>query len=207
MTNVRKEACIGDIVLGWQTQAKEIKPLVVNGKALAKRRGLIEIRSGEYRLVYAMKITETLGFQQYYHDKRFEARQPDFTSLHLRHWVGDNIYCKDSLGRISQESSLHSHASGSPNQDRIDQDTKPGTKILIASEDSYVYFGARAPAVDQKFADLHHATVGHCGKRLDGPERFELAQEMIDSLGGWQGRVGFPLGWGRYRTIEQPFLL
>lgn len=206
MTRIRQVSEVGDIVLGWESQAKEIKPLVVNGISLAKRRS-IKRRSGECCLVYAMNITETLDFNKYYYDKRFDDRQPDLDSIYLRRLVGDNIYCIDSEGRISQESSLHSHARRSPNQAHTKDDTKPGAKVLIACEDSFVYFGAKAPVVDQKYASLHRAHVGYSGKRSDGPERFELALEMIESLGGWQGRVAFPQGWGEYRRVPQPYLL
>ena len=67
---IRGDANIGDYVIGTASIAK--------GK-------------DDCHVVYAMRVTEVLSFDQYWSDKRFQIKKPRFDGDEVLH-RGDNIY-------------------------------------------------------------------------------------------------------------------
>lgn len=112
---VRRGASVGDWIIGTGSQ-----------------------ESGHQgHLVYAMKVTETMPFDEYWRDARFECKRPNLAGS-KKQAFGDNIYSRDSQGRWMQANSHHSRADGSPNRNNIQRDT--GVDRVLVSDD-YVYFG------------------------------------------------------------------
>lgn len=121
---IRKSASVGDWVLG------------VAGKGLGPA----------YRkCILLMKITEKIGFQEYWEDKRFSLKKPCRNGSNVM-MLGDNIYHKDAKGNWTQEDSHHSNPDGSQNPVNLKRDTGTSDQVLISK--FFFYFGSHATPVD-----------------------------------------------------------
>lgn len=117
--DIRKSANIGDWIIGVGSTDRKIQ---LGGK-----------------LVYAMKVTESLSFNKYYSDPRFQHKKPVLTGSR-KQARGDNIYhCNDGIW--GQADSFHSNDDGSPKPEHISRDTKVD-RVLIS--DDFIYFGGSA---------------------------------------------------------------
>lgn len=94
-------------------------------------------------LVYAMRVTEIMTFDDYFVDARFQAKKPNLAGS-LKQAFGDNIYSRDALREWQQLDSHHSLQNGNPNHDNINNDTNPN-RVLLSSH--FAYFGANAPVI------------------------------------------------------------
>lgn len=117
---VRSKAAVGDWVLGVGA--------VSTG------------RSGA--LIYAMKVSETLTFDDYWSDPRFLVKRPVLNGS-LKRAYGDNIYYKDR-GVWIQADSHHSFADGRVNVENLTRDVS-ADRVLVAGE--FYYFGDQAVTV------------------------------------------------------------
>ena len=115
---IRKYAMVGDWIVGCESADKKTQ----QGR----------------RIVYVMEVTETLHFQKYFHNERFQYKKPNQRGSR-KQARGDNIYsrCKNTW---KQMNSYHSQKDGNPNKEHINRDTRVD-RVLISS--NYVYFGSR----------------------------------------------------------------
>ena len=140
------------------------------------------------RLVYAMCVSETMSFDDYWNDPRFLVKRPNLRGSLIQAF-GDNIYHKGRNGWI-QANSRHSRPDGKPSPDHIKIDTSY-PRVLIASE--FFYWGRSGPTIPKRFRDW----CGHdlCQKRTVKfrfpPEMTTAFVEWIRSLGE-QGYLGDP---------------
>ena len=96
------------------------------------------------RCVFAMQVTQAMGFDQYWSDPEYLDKRP-VRNGSSRMMVGDNIYCRDpSTGAWLQADSHHSSPDGSQNQHNVDRDTS-SDRVLVSRR--FFYFGRAAPAV------------------------------------------------------------
>jgi Nucleotide modification associated domain 2 len=169
--NIRRTAQIGDWIIG-------------TGSKSSGRGG---------HLVYAMKVTESMTFDEYWCNARFRDKRPTLRGS-KKQAFGDNIYHRDAKGRWIQENSHHSLQDGSPNLENIDHDTRVD-RVLIS--DRYMYWGADGPAVPSRFRDYDGLDVclGRQGHRCNFPD--QLVMEFIAWLEGLgsEGYVGRPYDW------------
>ena len=94
--------------------------------------------------VFGMRVTETLSFDEYWLDPRFEVKKPLRNGSRVM-MLGDNIYHRESVNaEWQQEDSHHSRPDGSPDASNIATDTQ--TNRVLVSE-HFTYFGASAPAI------------------------------------------------------------
>jgi len=93
---------------------------------------------GSGKLIYAMKISEKLTFEQYFIDNRFKCKIP---SRGRKELFGDNIYYKDENGNWLQRKSMHKLKDM-----RRDLSSK---NVLIS--DHYCYFGKNAIIIPGEF--------------------------------------------------------
>ena len=99
------------------------------------------------RCIFAMRVTEHLGFNEYWNSDRFISKRP------VRHgsrrtMMGDNIYHTDpKTGKWLQENSVHSQPNGEQDPENTKHDTS--TDRILLSEEFY-YFGENAPLVPAK---------------------------------------------------------
>ena len=167
---IRKQASIGDWIVG-------------TGSSQNDRR--------DY-LVYAMCITETMTFNEYWEDERFQRKKPNLRGS-VKQAFGDNIYFRNSVGRWRQQNSHHSYEDGSPNSYNIRHDAQTD-RVLISKE--YVYWGGLGPIIPKKFRDYEGCDI--CAKRnhkCKFPEG--LAKDFVAWLQslGTMGYQGTPLDW------------
>ncbi len=91
------------------------------------------------RIVYMMQVDEVEGLGEYWFDRRFERKKPQFNG-DLAQRCGDNIYEPKDKGRFHQIPSLHSDEKCIA---RENAETKirdlSGRNVLIS--ESFAYFG------------------------------------------------------------------
>ena len=94
------------------------------------------------RVVFAMRITDTLDFDDYWSDPRFLSKRPNLQGSRKQAF-GDNIYHRVSdSSRWLQENSHHSYSDGTANPHNIEQDTS-ADRVLISND--FAYWGGSGP--------------------------------------------------------------
>lgn len=110
---IRKAARIGDWIIGTSSKGSHKK---------------------NNCLVYFMKVTEILTFDQYWSDSRFERKKPNFQSTE-KYAYGDNIY-HEKNGIWEQE--ISHHRKNAKNTKNLKRDIG-GKNVLISN--NFGYFG------------------------------------------------------------------
>jgi hypothetical protein len=170
--NIRKAAQPGDWIVGTGS----------------KQNGL------EGRLVYAMRVSEVLGFDEYWRDPRFLDKRPNMHASRMQAF-GDNIYHRDSDGVWQQENSHHSLKDGGRNQANVKHDTKPD-RLLVS--DHFTYWGDSGPEIPAHFRSWDGYDVcagrGHkCRFTVSLVGAFVAWLELPNVWG--PGYVGRPSAW------------
>lgn len=168
---IRRVAKLGDWVIGTGSKKRKL--------------------SG--RLIFAMHVSETLTFDEYWNDPRFVCKRPNLRGS-KKQAFGDNIYHPDLAdGHWVQENSHHSHEDGSPNQLNVDHDTQTD-RMLLATE--YTYWGATAPKIPEQFRNFGGYDI--CARRA---HKNGFPAEMVAQFLAWvaslgeHGCVGEPSDW------------
>ncbi len=172
---IRKAACVGDWVIGTGS----------------KKNGL------ERHIVYAMRVSETLSFNEYWSDSRFLRKRPDMRASISRAF-GDNIYHRTNSGEWRQIDSHHSYEDGIPNTANIRRDTK-ADRVLIS--DDFVYWGGIGPEIP--------IFSGHdiCKKGQGYKRAFPAT--VVDGFVDWirrfnvDGYLGDPYDWQRLSPKQE----
>ena len=145
-------------------------------------------------LVYAMRVEETLSFDDYWADPRFARKKPNRMGS-LKQRYGDNIYHHAPDGRTwIQEDGRHSLEDGSPNLGHVEKDTS-GRYVLISR--SFAYFGSSAIEIPSRFRDWHGEDYfdNVRSHRRNFPDDLRRAfTSWLDTLAE-TGIVGEPLHW------------
>lgn len=147
-------------------------------------------------LVYAMRVSEIVSFQEYWDDERFAEKRPNLRGSRMQHF-GDNIYHRDPTGAWIQENSRHSKNDGSLEERHMLRDTK-SERVMLGHE--FVYFGGDGPAIPESLRknygfDLVHSTPAYRSNFTN--EHVAAVIEWVRSLEpGVQGR---PHDWPRRR--------
>jgi hypothetical protein len=97
------------------------------------------------KLVYAMQVSESIPFEKYYSDVRFEKKKPVVHGS-WRERCGDNMYYKDQEGKWMQHRSIHHRGS-----EIIKKDLKH-PNVFIA--ENFHYFGKNEIAFPVEFQEL-----------------------------------------------------
>lgn len=142
-------------------------------------------------IIFAMRVSEYLSFDQYWNDARFEQKKPNLFGS-KRKAFGDNIYHRSSSGKWMQESSHHSHADGSPNVGNIRNDTQ-ADRVLVGSE--FIYWGEYGPTIPSEFRQPGNdvrAVRGH--KNNFDPSFVSKVIAWLKAQPEW-GQIGRPLDW------------
>lgn len=170
--NIRRVAEIGDWIVG-------------TGSAARNRRGF---------LILAMCVTETMKFNEYWEDPRFQQKKPRLSGS-IKQAFGDNIYHKSVRGRWHQEDSHHSYAGGMPNPHNIENDTQ--TDRILLSKD-YAYWGGSGPKIPDRFRNWDEVDIcaGRNHKSLFPAELVEEFIAWFRSLDACEFQ-GTPLEWSR----------
>ena len=167
---IRRSAAVGDWVLG-------------TGSARCGRAA---------HMVYAMRVIETMSFNDYWQDPRFRVKRPNMHTS-IRRAFGDNIYHRNEVtGEWHQVDSHHSYQHGAPNAKNISHDTS--VDRVLASDD-FVYWGNSGPRIPLTFRD--EICKGGQGHRCRFPDA--VVSRCIAWLRGLKesGCRGDPLDWDR----------
>ncbi|MFE8603352.1 Nmad2 family putative nucleotide modification protein [Archangium violaceum] len=144
------------------------------------------------RLVYAMRVGETLTFDEYWEELRFRPKRPNLHGS-LKQAFGDNIYHRDPFSqRWCQAKSHHSHGNGQTNSANVESDT--GVNRVLVS-DWFVYFGKEAIEIPTRFQQGEEETVIRMGRGHLVNFRSGFEEEFIQwvrSLGA-EGFRGEPM--------------
>ena len=160
--SIRRTALVGDWIVGLSPKA-----------------------SGN-RLIYAMRVGEVLSFEQYFHDKRFAAKIPDYSKPGPLHKCGDNIYEPLPDGNFRQLRSTHSNGLiEDPDKKKHDL---CGRNVLVSAE--FVYFGAKGPDLPSELGDL---IVGRGHKCRFAQETIKAFIRFIENQP--RGILGPPKKW------------
>ena len=148
--------------------------------------GLAPAHAGN-RVVFAMTVDETLGFEDYWHDERFRSKRPDRTQQDER-FLGDNIYHRDEAGAWQQEPSNHSRKDGRQHQRHTDHDIG-GRNVLIGRD--FIYWGGAGPSLPD---NLKGIIVGR-GRRSRSNDRY--IPEFIEWFNSFseRGLRAWPSNW------------
>lgn len=175
--NIRKSKNldIGDWIIG------------TGSKSLSKSSGFNSVR----KLIYAMRVSEIIDLNSYWHDPRFEYKKPVMYGT-LATMFGDNFYYLDENENWVQQDCAHRNIDGIYNDEHIRKDT--GGKNALISELFY-YFGENAPQIPENLVDVCHTTQGVKFVKPD-----VLAISFLEWLqNNFQpGLQGFPINWSMY---------
>lgn len=119
------------------------------------------------RLIYAMKVAETLDYNEYFHDERFQAKKPRRSDTWMEQ-CGDNIYSR------CREGSWRQHFTIFHDDDVLRSKDARYHKVFISEQ--FYYFGENLRPIPSRFSSL---LVGRCGckKRHD--------QDTVDKFVKW----------------------
>jgi hypothetical protein len=152
------------------------------------------------RLLYAMKVEEALGFDDYWSDRRFFCKRP-VLNRSLKELYGDNIY-HWIRGRWAQADSHHSLAAGRRNLRNVERDTSVD-RVLVSRK--FVYFGSSAPVIPKSFRPYKPTGEDICcpgvGHRVMPDELARAFERWLDDRGAW-GLQGFPLEFKKHERVE-----
>ena len=169
---IRRIASVGDWIIG-------------TGSSPRNRRGI---------LVYAMRVTETMTFNEYWENERFRRKRPNLRGS-KKQAFGDNIYFKDDADQWHQQDSHHSYRCGAPNPHNIRNDTQTD-RILLSTD--YAYWGGSGPKIPPNFRDYDGFDI--CAMRN---HKSHFPEGLVNDFIAWfrsldaNGYLGAPLDWPR----------
>lgn len=132
------------------------------------------------RLVYAMRVSEVLEFDDYFHDPRFDCKKPR-PGGDWRNRCGDNIYHIGPSGRY-QQAFTFSHTEAH----FLEKDTR-NPRVFISEH--FFYFGENAPDIPAEFGGLIRERQGI---------RKDFPPELVEAFVAWleqsytPGLMGLP---------------
>ena len=169
---VRETAQIGDWIVGTGSKSK----------------------SRDGHLVFVMRVSEGLSFNEYWQDRRFLQKRPNLRGS-MKQAFGDNIYFRDQDDSWHQEDSHHSYSDGSQNRHNIANDTQ-ADRVLVGVE--YSYWGGDGPCFPLRFKDYNgedlYAGRGH---------KCRFSEEFVSDFVAWfrslgiNGYLGIPRDWSK----------
>ena len=110
------------------------------------------------KLIYAMRVSEKLTYDEYWSDPRFQKKKPVMNGS-KRQMYGDNIYHRDSPDSpFIQENSHHSLPCGEKNILNYKRDI-PGEYVLISKE--FWYFGSDAILIPENLLQIANVGRGY----------------------------------------------
>ena len=170
--DIREHAKAGDWIIG-------------TGSSQQKKEGY---------LVYAMLVSETLTFSEYWSSSQFRQKRPNLRGS-KKQAFGDNIYFKDAKGQWHQKDSHHSYADGSSNPHNTSHDTQ-ADRVLISTD--YAYWDNSGPQLPKNFRDYQGFDI--CAKR---GYKCRFPEDMARDFVAWfrsleeKGYLGEPADWRR----------
>lgn len=151
-----------------------------------------------YHVIFIMKITEKLTFEEYWKDPRFQNKKPVLNGS-LKQIHGDNIYNNENNVWI-QLDSHHSDYDGKSIVKNQNQDLS-GKYVLISN--TFTYFGKKSWKVPSKYSGLcpSNNIKDRDYKTITDEElAFELINKIHKDFG--HGIIDSPIHWETYKQIK-----
>jgi hypothetical protein len=146
------------------------------------------------QVIYLMKISEKLTFDEYWNDQRFQSKKP-VMNVGLKRMHGDNIYNRLANGEWQQQYSQHSKYNGveEPAHKKTDLG---GEYVLLANY--FFYFGDKHFLVPQEFKPI----CSNVRDRMKIKDQ-ELAERFIKYVEANfnPGVIGDPIDWIHYNQF------
>ncbi len=142
---------------------------------------------GDEHLVFAMKVSEKLTFNEYWEDPRFLYKRPVLNGS-LKQMYGDNIYSQDQ-GRWRQADSHHSNEDGTANMYNLKRDT---SYPFVLVSDHFFYFGSNAVPIPRRFL----AQDGECIRKKGPGYRCIFTDAFVFRFTEWLAVKHTPGYWG-----------
>lgn len=101
------------------------------------------------RLVYAMRVSQVLSMDQYFSDRRFDAKKPD-PDGDLTQQCGDNLYFRESGGSWSRAASRFHNDCDSFVRD-VGRDFR-GRPVFVS--DHFYYFGSNRVPIPEHLSEV-----------------------------------------------------
>lgn len=140
---IRSDADVGDWVLGTPSRS-----------------------DGEERIIHLTRVSETLTYDEYYHDERFQMKRPENDNN------GDNIYYLEE-GVLQQDGKTNHHQSKSSRQRDLNTD-----RVLIGK--TYWYFGDSDVSVPESLRhDVIHKYKQN-SRRLYSKKNTKHLRELVE---------------------------
>lgn len=137
----------------------------------------------ESRLLFIMRVTEKLTFDDYFKDDRFQIKKPVKNGTDEKK-MGDNIYFRNECGEYQQAKNAVHHCGG----DKMETDLG-GEYVLIS--DDFAYWGEKlSPLLPAGLKGLIHHGRGHRSRKF--PQEFK--QNVFSWFAGLpeKGKLGNP---------------
>jgi len=147
------------------------------------------------RLVFAMKVTQKITFDEYWASPEFQYKKPVMNGS-LKQLYGDNIYHKNKdTDAWIQEDSHHSKDNGETNYENLKRDVS-GQYVLIS--DYFYYFGKLN--VEMPFLLKTKFSIGIGQKQV----KEEYALKLIEWLNSnyEKGLIGVPLLFTNFQRYD-----
>ncbi|WP_230848098.1 Nmad2 family putative nucleotide modification protein [Myroides odoratus] len=174
--HLRRKASVGDWIIG--TGSVEINLL--------------------YHIIFIMKITEKMTFEEYWQDPRFQNKKPVLNGS-LKQIHGDNIYNNENNEWV-QLDSHHSDYDGKANIKNQKQDLS-GKYVLISN--TFTYFGKKTWKVPTKYSELcpSNNVIDRDYKTVINKDlALELITKITEDFGC--GLIDIPIHWETYKQIK-----
>lgn len=139
------------------------------------------------QVVFCMEVAETLTFDEYWTDSRFQRKKPNLHSS-MKAAFGDNIYRSHEGGWI-QSDSHHTHVDGSPSVENIETDTSTN-RVLIGS--NFSYWGSREIELPNGLRGVIKTGPGHKSRSIALSLRSDLREWFEEAE---KGLLGIPRDW------------
>ena len=146
-------------------------------------------------IVFAMRVTETLTFNDYWTEPRFRCKRPNLFGS-KKQAFGDNIYhIRFGSADWIQENSHHSYDDGTTNFRNLNADTKRD-RVLISND--FAYWGGNGPEIPGEFTSSAVLDVrAHRGHKNKFSDQFILYFVRWIRTFDDRSYLGEPLDWRR----------
>lgn len=143
--------------------------------------------------MYAMRVTRTLTFNEYWGDSNYQNKKPNMRRSR-KYAFGDNIYYTDLGGRWKQIDSHHSKEDGTENDVNVRNDTSVD-RVLISTD--YRYWGWAGPKIPSRFRAYqgYDICAGRGHKSLFPDQLVEDFLAWLDTEHPESGYLAEPRDW------------
>ena len=154
------------------------------------------LKKGYKKLIFAMKVTEKLTFNEYWIDERFQDKKPLLNGS-LMQAYGDNIYFYNGSQWI-QADSHHSYENGLVNEKNLNKDTS--CQYVLISKYFY-YFGTEFKDIPQML-DEYIVKGGSNHRRVDNISIINNFSEWLDEHFNKNYLYGFPYHFREFKRYN-----